>query len=108
MIEAVEVIRKLVDIGTQTVRRQILIGVFHDGVELGDVQHQRLFLCALGFADLYRKRCRAAALRVLVQDRLDPDNGVQDVRAGVALEGRKALDIKDIILGGLVGEVSVL
>ena len=44
---------------------------------------------------------------VASQNALDPNNGVEDVRTGISLKGRKAVHIKDIILGGLIGQISV-
>ena len=107
MVELVEGIGQLIDISTNLVGCQLVEGILQRAVETGQSQLQRLL--AIIF------RCRNPSLRqiatlglILVQDGLNPYDGVQDIRSGIALKGGKAVDIKDIILGRLVGQVAVL
>ena len=44
---------------------------------------------------------------VFRQNGLDADDGIENVGAGVALEGGEALQIKVVILGGLIAEIAV-
>ena len=46
-------------------------------------------------------------IAVFRQNGLDTDDGIENVGAGVALEGGEALQIEVVILGGLVAEIAV-
>mgnify|MGYP000069129733 CR=1 FL=1 len=45
---------------------------------------------------------------IFVQNGLDPHDGIQDIRAGISLKGGKSVNIKNIVFGCLIGQISVL
>ena len=108
MVEAVEVIGQLIDVSADAVRCALLVSALHHGSESGDVLHQTLLGFALRLRDLQLRRIFASRRLILGQNRLDPDNRVQDVRAGISLEGGELLGVENIILGCLVRQISVL
>ena len=61
----------------------------------------------MGRQKLRRHGIIAGLFLILGQDGLDPDDGVEDIGAGVALEGGEPIHIKGIVLGGQVGKVAV-
>ena len=106
MIEPVKCIGQIIDIGAYLVGRKLFIYIFHDTVEPGQLPHERLLALIFAFHDP-GIRCLSPLLPVFLQDGLDPDDGIQDIGAGISLRGCKAVHIKDIILGRLVGQVAV-
>ena len=76
-------------------------------IVLGQLQHQ-CFLCVRYRSQDLRLFCTMSIqLLILVQDRLNADNGIQNIWAGISLEGNEAVNIKDVILGRLVGQIAV-
>ena len=107
MIKSVEIIGQLIDISTHLMRCCLLKGIFHHCAKPCNLQHQ----CLLGFTDclLQNRFLQAAALLlILIQNRFDPDNRIKDVGTCVSLEGGKLVNIKDIILGCLIGKITIL
>ena len=108
MVEAVEVIRELIDIRTDPVRCTVFVSAFHHRSEARDVLHQTLLRLALRLCNCKLGKVPAACGLVLRKNRLDSNDCVQNVRAGVSLEGGEFLRIKDIVLGCLVRQIAVL
>ena len=102
VIELVDAAGQLVDVGADHVGGFGLQGGFQTGTELGDGQHQILGLGVGGSLDGQVLPCAVAG-----QDGLDTDDGVENVRTGVALKSGEALQIEVIVLGGLVGKITV-
>ena len=107
MIELVEGVRQLIDISADLMGRQLVKGILQHAIEAGQYQLQRLL--AVIFRCRNPSLCQIAALSlILVQNGLNPYDGIQDIGSGIALKGGKAVDIKDIVLGRLIGQVAVL
>ena len=106
MVEAVEGIGQVENVLTDLVRCGLCEGVLHHIVVLGQFQHQGL----LRVADCRKNRLclytRILCL-ILAQNGFDADNGVQNIRAGISLEGDETVNIKHIIFGCLIGQVTV-
>ena len=102
MVEAVDRSGQLIDVGADHVGRGIPVGDLQVVGEPGDGQHQILLRSCL------RRQDRRGFFAVAGEDGLHTDDGVEDIGAGVALEGGEAVDVKDVVLGSLVGEVAVL
>ena len=103
MVEAVEVVRKTVDIRAQMVRRKIAVRAFHVLGEARERLLQVLLRRALRGSDGQCVRIRPRFLLAeFPEDRLDPDHRVEDVRTGVALERAELVHIENIILRCLV------
>ena len=103
MVELVDTAGKLVDVGADQIGSGGLQGGFHGGSEFGDGEHQVLGMGVGGHLNGQVLVCA-----VLCDDGLDADDGVEDIRTGVALEGGEAVHIEDIVLGGLIAQVAVL
>ena len=104
MVELVGGAGQVVDIGADGVGRAVPVGLPQTVRTAGQGQHQVGSL--LGF-----RRQQGVGLHlagILGQDGLDPDDGIENIGAGIALKGGKALQVEDIILGGLVAQVAVL
>ena len=106
MVETVEGVGKIINIGTDLVRRDLLKGILHHAVETGNLQHQR-FLAVVGCLVDGDSLQAVSGLLIFVQDGFDPDDRVQDIRTGISLEGSESVKVKDIILAGLVGKIAV-
>ena len=80
--------------------------IFADCIKSGQGQHQCLFTLAGCLSD----HClfyTSALLFIFVQDGLDPDNGIQNVRTCISFKRSKPLNIKHVIFGSLVGKIAV-
>ena len=109
VIEAVEIIGKLVNIGAYAVRSDLPVSAVHHSIKTGEIAHKILLRLACGAADHAVLCGRASFLsRILGQDGFDPHDRVQDIGTRVTLERRESLDVEDVILGGLIGEIAVL
>ena len=102
MVELVDAACQLVDISADQVGSGGLECVFQGGAKLGDGQHQIL---GVGVGRCLNGQVLPGA--VLCQNGLDAHDGVEDIGAGVAFKGGKAVHVKDIVLGGLVAQVAV-
>lgn len=102
MVELVDAAGKLIDIGADQVGAGGLEGLLQGGAKLGHGEHQILGVVVGGLLN-----GQALPGTVAGEDALDPHDGIENVGAGVALEGGEALHIKVIILGGLVRKVAV-
>ena len=90
MVETVEGVCQVVDVSANLVGRQFGSRTLHGALEARKLHHQILFGSAYGIHKLCRIRA-AALFLILVQDGLDADNGVKDVRTGITLKGGKAV-----------------
>ena len=106
MIKFVKAVRQLIDIGADLVGSKLLEGVLQNSVEPGQHQLQRLLALILRRRDPARVQGAALSL-IFIQDGLDADDGIQNVRTCISLKGGKPVDIKHIILGRLIGQVAV-
>ena len=109
MIEAVEVIGQIIDIGTEPVRRIFLPRILHRPGESGERLLERLFSPAPGRPDPEFCQIHSAVLLLIFcQNRLDPHHRVEDIRTRISLERAELLNVEHIVLRGLVGEIAVL
>ena len=81
VIELVDAAGQLIDVGTDLVGCGVGQSHFHGGAELGDGQHQILGIGVGGNLD-----GQGFPGAVAGQDGLDPDDGIENIRTGVALE----------------------
>src|SRR5699024_9704788 len=88
-------------------RRFLFVSVLHSASELRKLQHEILLAVVHRRQKLRVLHC-SALFSVTVQDGFDPDNGIKNIRTCISLERSKAVDIENIILGGLIGQVAVL
>ena len=102
MVEAVEGVGQVENILADLVRCGLCEGALHHIVVLGQLQHQSL-LCVAGCRKNRLCLCARILCLIFCQNGFDADDGVQDVRTGIALEGDKAVDIEHIVLRCLVG-----
>lgn len=102
MIERVHRAGKLIDIGADLAGHGISERGFQTGRQPCDGQHQFLLQFRVRRAD-----GQMLPVAEFGQDALDPHNGIENIRPGIAFKRRKAIQVKDIILGGLVGQVAV-
>ena len=109
VVEGVEVVGQLVNVGADPVGCAVGVGAFHHGVKAGYVHHEFLLHGACGYAGPEGSGVLCAGLSgVALQNGAHADDGVQDVRAGISFEGGEFFNIENIVLGGLVGQVAVL
>src|SRR5699024_2173028 len=107
VIKTVKGVGHLIDISADLMRRFLFVSVLHSASELCKLQHEILLAVVHRRQKLRVLHC-SALFSVTVQDGFDPDNGIENIRTCISLERSKAVDIKNIILGGLIGQVSVL
>ena len=81
VIELVDAAGQLVDIGADQVGGRCLQRAFQSGAELGDGEHQ-----ILGIGIGRSLDSQVLPRTILCQDGLDPDDGIENIRTGVALE----------------------
>ena len=67
----------------------------------------KLFCCIFCCKNL-RSLCISAILRIFLEDGLDTHDRIKDIRSCISLKRCKAVHIKDIILGCLIGKISIL
>ena len=103
MIELVRGDGQLVDIGADHIRRGVAAGCAERIGKTRQDQHKLLLLCALR----REKLCLRDVSVILGENGLDADDRIQQIRAGVSLEGGEAIQIEHIILGREVGKVAV-
>ena len=85
MIKMIEIIRQIIDEGADLMRSQLLKCLLNHTVESGQCQHQRFLTLTCRYQNMslfYRIATRA----ILVQDRLDADDCVKNIRTCIALE----------------------
>ena len=102
MVELVDAAGKLIDVGADQVGGGGLQGLLQGGAQLGDGEHQVLGELICGLLD-----GQILPGTVAAEDALDPHDGVENIGAGVALEGGEALHIKVVVLGGLIAQIAV-
>ena len=96
MIKLIELICQLVDICTDFVRCNLLIHCVHHIVEPQRLKHESLFIFIL--RRKYLKSFQtSSALLVFVQDRLDTDDRIEDIRSCIPLKRSKPVNIKDVV-----------
>ena len=76
-------------------------------IKFQNLQHQCLFCCIFCCKNL-RSLCISAILRIFLEDGLDTHDRIKDIRSCISLKRCKAVHIKDIILGCLIGKISIL
>ena len=106
MIKMIEIIRQIIDEGADLMRSQLLKCLLNHAVESGQCQHQ----CFLTLTCRYQNMSlfyRIATRAILVQDRLDADDCVKNIRTCIALERCKFIQVKDVVLGSLIGKISI-
>ena len=106
MIETVKFVGQIINVGTDLMGRDLLISLIDRGSKPGQFQHQALFTVAGCQSDLRVFQTAAGSL-IFGEDRFDPDNRVQNIGTGVSLKGSKFVHIKNVILGSLIGQISV-
>ena len=119
MIEGIEGIGQRENIGTDFVGRELRPGTLQlilvpgqQGLQLvtallSDGQNPEI--AGMGM-DIVLHGCDLCALllRVLPENGADAHDGIQNIGTGVSLKGGELIKVKDIVLGGLVGEIAVL
>ena len=105
MIEFIKCVGQIINICTQLVRRCLFINCLDHIIEFCTFQHQCFFKFTGCLSD--HQILQTVFFLVFIQDRLDPDNCVQNVRSRVSFKGSKAVYIKDIILGCLIGKITI-
>ena len=80
--------------------------IFHHTVELACFQHQCFFAGICRYTDLSVADIIACYL-IFVQDGLDTYDGVQNIWTCVSFKRSETVDIKYIILGSLIGQVTI-
>ena len=83
-------------------RCKLFCRICHYFVEAGQFQHQILLtgrMCCLNGVIC----CTLATLCIFFQNRFDTHDGIQDIWAGISFKGNKAVNIKDIVFGSLIG-----
>ena len=83
------------------------VGFLHSFVEAAERQRQVGFLLALRRQDGPQLGIGVSGLEA-GQDGLDAHHGVHDIGAGVAFKSGEAVDVENVVLVGLVGQVAVL
>ena len=106
MIEMVKVIGQIINIAADLMRRFFFKGVLHHRIKAGKFQHQRFLALADSLFNLPFFQ-RTAVLSKPVQNGLNPYDRVQNIRARISLKRSEAIHIKHVILGCLIGQISV-
>ena len=88
-------------------RRDLCIRIVHHRAKSRQVRHKILLGFALRQADPEIRQVSSSCRGILAENGLDPYDGVQDIRTCVSLERSESLDIENIVLRGLVGQISV-
>ena len=108
MIELIERIGNLIYILAELMRSDLFAGGCDHIIRSGQLQLKILLTVADSSSMCRRNYCRTGCLTIFRQDRLDTNDRVQDIWAGVAFEGNKTIHIEYIVLGRLVGQITVL
>ena len=106
MIELIKVVRKIIDICTQLMRSCLFIYIIDHFIEFHYLKHQRLLCIILSRSD--RSVKNSAILSIFLEDRLNSNDCIKNIRSCISLKGSKSVNIKDIILRSLVRKISVL
>ena len=101
VVETVKSICQFINIRTDLVRRFLLECRLDHTVQLCQGHHQGFFAVICRSQDLTGLEI-APFFFISVQNRFDPDNGIQDIRACISFKRSKSVHIKNIIFGRLV------
>ena len=107
MIEMIKGIGQIIDVCADLVRRNLVCRVPDHGVELHQ-SHLQLFLRAASRLQKRKPFQVSALLRIFVQNGFDTDNCIQNIWPRISFKRGKAVNVKHIVLGSLVGKVTVL
>ena len=108
MIEFIERIGNLINILAELMRSDLFAGGCDHIIRSGQLQLKILLTVADSSSKCRRNYGRTGCLTIFRQDRLDTNDRVQNIWAGVAFEGNKAIYIENIVLGRLIGQIAVL
>ncbi len=106
MVEVVECIGQVVNIGANPVGRLLLRRALYHGAELHQGHFQHFFRKVACLQECLFLQL-SSLLLIFVQNGLDSHNGVENIRSRISLKRGEPVNVEHIILGNLVGKIPV-
>ena len=106
MVKLVERVRQIINVRTDLMGRSFLTGTVHHCIEAAQLTHQIFFGSALCLLQTQVFQALSLLL-ILGKDRFNTHDCIQNIRTRVSLEGSEAINIENIVLRSLIGQISV-